>query len=235
MNLNKIIIILLCLFGMNDLRAQSSISVNAELANRYIWRGIVFYNAANIQPSVTFKEGGFSVGAVGIFDFRGKYNETDLWLSYNLKGVTLSLLDYFGNYEENNKMTDFKFFDYDNKTTAHIVELNLNYSGTDIPINLTASTFIYGADKNEKGDNDYSTYLEAGYKFKPFKKNLDLFAGAAINESSYYSTEKFSFINVGLKCSDKIKITEKFSLPLSFSIMINPDKEDLLFLFTIGI
>ena len=124
----------------------------------------------------------------------------------------------------------------------------LQYSGTEkFPISLLASVMVYGADKKITStdaagnvilstDNNYSLYFEVGYSHTMSNDvSLDLFAGVVPVESYYYGVTDFSLINLGLKASKSIKITDDFSLPINLSIITNPDSENVFFVFGISL
>jgi hypothetical protein len=82
---------------------------------------------------------------------------------------------------------------------------------------------------NFLNDSQNSTYLELGYSFSI----LEIFLGAG---NGFYTTDgKFNIINLGISVSKDIKITEKFSLPISASFITNPQAEKVHFVFGISL
>ncbi|WP_228377095.1 hypothetical protein [Chryseobacterium sp. FH2] len=79
--------------------------------------------------------------------------------------------------------------------------------------------------------NKYSTYIQVSYPvIKDKKVNLDAFIGAgfALNNKNFlYGNGKNSFdlVNVGLKTSKSLKITEHYSLPVFMMAMWNPSNK----------
>ncbi len=78
-------------------------------------------------------------------------------------------------------------------------------------------------------DSQNSTYFELVYSFSI----LDIFLGAG---KGFYTTDgKFNIVNLGISVSKNIKITEKFSLPVSASFITNPQAEKVHFVFGISL
>jgi len=92
------------------------------------------------------------------------------------------------------------------------------------------------------GDIFMSKYLALGYThsfndfdFKAFmglaldKPNLDL------GESSFYLNEKPGIINLGIKASKNIAITDKFEIPIQFQFITNPALNKVYYLLGISL
>lgn len=203
-----------------------SLDVTADFVSSFIWRGLVSDMKPNIQPCVTFTACNFEAGFWGTSNLDNTYREVDYWLAYSYKNFTLTLNDYF--------WTPFfdsvKFFNWNEKTTGHFLEASLEWEGPEkFPIKLLAATFIYGPDKkftydavtNEtKGKNQYSTYFEASYLFKLKKTEVNIFVGGTPAEGFYDSNA--GIVNLGLTAKKEIPFSEKYSMPLSGSLILNP-------------
>lgn len=213
----------LCLTAMMPVpNAQAqSVSVGADITNRYVWRGVDFGNAAAIQPGVSFSQGGFTVGAWGSFAMAAgggggssPVNENDLYASYTFDtdfgSFSVSVTDFYFSTGDNN------FFDYDNPG-GHVIEPGISYSG---PISLHASINAYGRD----GENEI--WLEASYPFSVKEVDLSLAIGGSPNdEAGYYATDADTdagITKLSLSASKSIEITDAFSLPISASYYVNP-------------
>jgi hypothetical protein len=206
---------------------------NADLVNRYIWRGIPQSLNPNIQPYAWIDYKNFSFGAWASYGISQPYAEVDLYLSYTAGLFTFTINDYFNQDEEDLSLTDyFQYAEKDSSDTPHILEGAITFNGTEnIPLSLTAATFFYGCDKDTVGDNYYSTYLELAYGFKIGNNELSIFAGGTLAEGYY--ADKAAFINVGLKAVREIPISEKFSMPVSMALIINPNAKNIFFVFGI--
>lgn len=98
---------------------------------------------------------------------------------------------------------------------------------------------FWGADQDTSGNQQYSLYIEFGYGFKYKAVDVSLFAGFTPidadedkGESGFYG-DTAGFVNMGLTASKEITITDKFSLPVSASLIANPMAENLFLVFGI--
>lgn len=211
-------------------KEMQNFSLSSDLVTNYIWRGLIFSNKPNLQPYLAFTndKGNFSVGAWGSYSLVDYYSEADLFVSNTIGLFTFSIWDYFLMTEQANN----KYLNFDKETTSHLVEAVISFNGPEsFPIELVASTFVYGSDRNINGDNYYSTYFEAGYPFKWKANNLKLFIGMTPKEGLY--APDIAVVNIGVKNSRQIKITDKFSMPISGSIILNPNTENIFFVLAI--
>lgn len=135
--------------------------------------------------------------------------------------------------------------------TTHAVEATLQYKGPEkFPISVLVATYIHGNDKTPQDSvltqtgklstinfkNRYSTYVELGYSFAVKEYNFDVFLGAT-PFSSVYSTPGYSggfaVVNTGITGYRKIKISDKFELPVKASAIFNPQASAFHFVFGI--
>jgi len=122
------------------------------------------------------------------------------------------------------------YFCYDNENTLHMFEAGLGYSGPEkFPISIFAGTFVYGWDPKDATSvyGNYSTYIELGYALSIKDINLDVFVGATTHQG-YYGNYA-GVINCGLTGSKDIVINDTFSIPTSFSLITNPQRENIHF------
>jgi hypothetical protein len=92
---------------------------------------------------------------------------------------------------------------------------------------LSWNTVFSGTDGvNGKGEKAYSTYVEASYPFAIKDVALDASAGFSPWATTFYGANGFSVVNVGLKASKEVKITDQFTLPLFGQFIVNPRTED---------
>ena len=210
-------------------KEENPFSISLDLVSRYVWRGADFGASPNVQPGIEYNKNGFTAGAWGAYamSFNG-YQESDLYLGYTFNDlVNVSLTDYFFQNGASN------YFDYNKDTTSHIFEISVTYKGTKkLPLSILLATNVYGADaKKADGKNQYSTYAEVNYDFK----YISLFAGANLTpvdldkgETGFYGNY-LGFVNMGIKATKKVKITDNYSLPVNFSIITNPQTEKIFF------
>ncbi|HBG23480.1 MAG: hypothetical protein US49_C0004G0008 [candidate division TM6 bacterium GW2011_GWF2_37_49] len=229
--------IILCftLLFISGLKAQN-LEFGGDLFNRYIWRGLdLGGKSPSIQPWMKLTLGNedhaFSIGAWGAFSLAGTANEeTDLYLSYTYKGsFSITLTDYF--FPGLNTGSKDKYFEWSKDKTGHILEGTLAYNGSEkIPFTLLFAMNLFGNDaRKSNGDLFLSKYIEVGYKTRLKQTDLNVFVGGtpdnpniAAGESSFYLNEKPGIINVGLKLSRTLQITENFSIPVQCSVISNP-------------
>jgi hypothetical protein len=231
--LGVILMACVCLVKAQNEESSLNFSVGADVVSSYIWRG-GYCGAASIQPGIGLSVAGFSVGAWGSTDLTGfAAKEVDLTIGYEIAGLSLAVTDYW----IVGQGSGSKYFTYDaEKGGAHAFEASLGYTlpVESLPLSLSWNTFFAGADGvNGKGERAYSTYVEASYPFAVKTVALDAALGFSPWETTAYGSNGFSVVNISLKATKEIKITDSFSLPLFGQIVINPRSEDTF--FVIGI
>ena len=212
---------------------EKSLNISCDLMSRYVWRGTDFGASPSIQPGIEYSKSGFMIGAWGAYavNFQG-YQEFDLYFGYTFykEMFTVLITDYYFQ----NDLVKQNYFDYKNATTAHVFEATLIFNGTKkIPLSVMIATNIYGADSKKinddgtMGENQYSTYAELTYSFK----NFDIFMGTNLTqvdkdkgESGYYGNY-IGVVNLGVTSTKNIKITNHYDLPLTVSLITNPQAE----------
>ena len=186
------------------------ITPGVDFYSTYVFRGVAF-SGPSIQPYVEFSSGGFALGAWGSQGIDGSaangslgFQEMDLYVSYEFDfGLSLGITDYY--------YPGSEYFDGD----SHAFEVN---SGLEIS-NFSLSANIVLNEAAEAGSAGSDLYFEAGYSFG----EVDLFAGAG--DGWHTTNGDFALVNVGLGTSKYIAITDKFSLPISGAIILNPNTE----------
>ncbi|MDD3077972.1 MAG: hypothetical protein PHH37_02560 [Paludibacter sp.] len=205
---------------VSSLGVKAQLSVGADIVSSYVWRGVAQgSNEPNIQPGLSYSFGGLTLGAWGSGNLSGSLKEFDLYASYAINDMfSLTLTDYNWGFTKS-------YFEYGSDKTDHIYEATLGYGGIEsFPLTASVNVMFAGADKNNAGDQAFSSYVELGY---PITSDLSVFAGAALNESpAVYGTDGFGFTNVGLKGTKEIQITDKFSLPVYSIVGVNPDAKN---------
>lgn len=227
-----------CALGTTTANAQE-FNVQGDLVSSYIWRGM-YQTGASIQPTLGFSVKGFSLTAWGSTDFDGNAStgaaaskEIDLTAAYTFgeSGLTVSVADLWWAGQGAGE-----YFHFNSHETAHHFEAGLAYTlpVEKFPLSIAWYTMFAGMDKNEKGEQNYSSYVEMNYPFS--LKNVDLNATCgfvpyeAINQ---YGNNGFAVTNIALKGSTSIKITDSFSLPIFAQAIWNPCLEDTHIVFGI--
>lgn len=185
----------------------SPFSVGADFYSNYVWRGTKFGSGPAFQPSVKFVAKGLTIGVWGSFDASG-YTEADPYISYSLPfGLSIGVTDYYYPGAGGSFFSD----------SSNAVELNLGYSLKGL--SLSANYIINEAPVPATSGGDM--YFQAGYAFKYF--NISIGAG----DGWHTSDTDFNICHIGIGAGKTIEITEKFSVPVTGSVIVNPEKEQL--------
>ena len=117
------------------------------------------------------------------------------------------------------------YFKLNNRNTGHWVEAYITWNGAKVPLWITLSAYIFGADKNEKGKQMYSSYAEVGYTYSFNENNrMALCVGANLNKGFYTDNRGgFNVVNISAKYNTAFNFG-KFRLPISASYILNPYK-----------
>jgi len=134
--------------GLINAQIETSFDAGADIMSRYIWRGLNLGGSSpSIQPSLEFSAGNITIGTWGAFSFSDgrTMQETDLYLSYNIKEMfTITLTDYFFPDE---MAGNNNYFEFDQDSTGHLLEAMISFDGTEkIPFSLMAAMNFWGAD-----------------------------------------------------------------------------------------
>lgn len=194
-------------------------SLSIDIRNIHTWRGGLTTNTFNVQPAASFTHENFTTGAWSCFAQDGSYAELDLYVSYTIKHFSLTVYDY---YCPDMTVNTNDFFEVNNTTTKHTIDVVFGFSGTEnFPIRLMSSTLVYGDDKkDESNKNAYSTYLEAGYPVKLNDFMFDFFMGVTPYNSLY--ADKLSVVNSGVTISYPVRLFKNYMMPVYTSLVANP-------------
>jgi hypothetical protein len=199
----------LAAFGQES-QENSKFSVGTDLYSNYVWRGTRYGSGPAVQPSVKFESNGLTIGVWGSFDFNG-YSEADPYILYSFPfGLSLGFTDYY--------YPGLPLFDASMSTGSHAFEINGGYSvGL---FSLSANYIINEAAGAGSAGSDL--YFQAGLSFASF----NLFAGAG--NGWHTSDGSFNICNIGIGTAKEIQITDKFSVPVTGQVIVNPEREQLL-------
>ena len=188
---------------------SSPFDVGADLVSSYVWRGTKYGTGPAIQPYLSFTAGGFEIGGWGNYCFTSNEGaEADIYLSYGFDfGLSIGVTDYY--------FPGSSYLDWSDTSGAHGFELNLGYEIK----GFSASANYMFNEAPTAGTTAGDMYFELGYAFKYF--GIHLGAG----DGWHTEGDKFAICNLGISASKEIKISEKFSLPLSASLIWNPERE----------
>jgi len=188
---------------------SSKFSAGADLYSNYVWRGTRFGQGPHLQPSVKFTSGGLTIGVWGSFDING-YSEADPYISYSIPfGLSLGVTDYY--------YPGLPVFEISDTAGSHALELNAGYAIGGLTLSANYILNEAGGAASAGGD----MFFQAGYAFESF----NLFVGAG---NGWHTTDgDFAVCNIGLGTSKTIEVSDKFSIPVTGQVILNPDKEQL--------
>lgn len=229
--------VLLC---SNNVRANAlntasddslTLNLNADFVSRYLWRGLLYSGNPNIQPYASINFKGITFGAWGSFGISTPWAETDLYLSYSAGPITLTVSDYY--VASDDSLENYNYFNLKKKETLHSFEGQITYTGPEsFPISITAATFFAGADDYYgNSDNDYSTYFEVAYTSKISGLPVKCFVGGTPQKGLY--SDNANIVNIGVNITKTLKFSSTYELPVFGSLVLNPDKRDMFFVFGI--
>lgn len=228
------ILFALPVIGQETGAKKGNLNLSVDVVSRYVWRGLLYSPSPNIQPTLSYTYGGFSVGSWASYSLSSQYAEIDLFASYTKGPLTFLVYDYYNETETDLQANDY--FNYKDKTTGHLLEGSVFYTGGEsFPIKLTAAMFFYGPDKKTNGDQAYSAYFEVGYPFKVADQPLDFFVGGSPSDNGFY--QKYSYItntdpnifSLGVSTTKELEISDRFKLPVKATLSLNPAAEDIFF------
>lgn len=190
--------------------AESKFGISSDIVSRYVWRGTQFSTSAAIQPGMSFSTGGFTAGAWGSYALDASGTECDLYASYAFDfGLTVVANDYFFP----NDVTGFTDSNYGvvDSTTTHFVELGASY--TFGKLTLSAYKML---------NQDKAFYAEAGFAF-----NDNISATVGAGDQAYSLSQKFNVVNLGLKFTKEVALSDRYSLKPYASFIVNPNQEQV--------
>lgn len=234
-----LIVLAIAVFGpatyAQEEESSASIDGGLDIYSSYIWRGSKFGSGPAFQPWVEGAIGGLAIGAWGSVNAStDEALEMDLYVSYSFDfGLSIAVTDYYFGGE----WTDF--------STTHYIEPSLGLElggfsimgaymllagadavdaveGSPAIVDPTTGVITPAVEAVEGSDavgfgSEGDIYVELGYSFE----NLSLALGAG---NGQYVSEDHDFMicNITVGTSKEIQITEKFSLPVSAAVTLNP-------------
>ena len=230
----------------DDESVKGTWDVNLDLASRYIWRGQSWggnYPVAQLYGAYNLSNK-WSLGLWTTHNFKKEYydengttkgyQELDFILNYAVNDfLTISLQDYYWPSTDRQEGVSNNFFNYGNDSSQTIdLMFMFNFTERGLPLWFTSSTFIAGNDFkykdefDEKGKQNYTTYMELGYDINaPFGVSLVPFFGLVLNNKARYYNyadyDKPSFVNLGCKVSKEFKLSESVVMPVWLNYTYN--------------
>ena len=198
-----------------------TVDVGADLVSAYVWRGM-YMTGVSIQPSLSLSAYGLTIEAWGSTDFLANFKELDFILSYEMKGFSATIGDYWWKGEGESYFRD---------AGSHHLEVMLGYTFSGkIPLSLEVYTMFTGdEDKDDEGRKYYSTYIAARYPFTV--GNIDFEAGIGVSpwKGMYY--RKAAVADITAKASKNVQITKKYALPVFAELIFAPAQDNAYLVF----
>jgi hypothetical protein len=191
--------------------SESKLSFNPSLDiyTNYIFRGTRYGQGPSLQPDLNVTYKGFTAGVWGAFDVSG-YAETDPYISYTFPfGLSIGLTDYY--------FQQTPLFDFSGSDGSHALEINLGFVYKNIGLQANYVINEAGGPGSTGGD----MYFHGSYYFPSF----EVFAGAG--DGWHTSDGNFNLCNLGIGTTRQLTITDKFSIPLTGQVIVNPEREQL--------
>ena len=169
--------------------------------SRYVWRGSeIGGEAVNVQPSISCAKDNLEIGAWSSWSISHQANENDLFVTYSMESVSLTVTDYYNPPKE--------FLDYDKDTGSHIIEI---MGSIDLGMVSVMGAF------NFYGDSDDSYYAEVDYPCpKMSTDDVAVSLSAGFGNCGYTSDTDPNLVSVSINAS----VGDNFA-----SYIVNPDKE----------
>ena len=198
-----------------------SVDIGADLVSSYIWRGME-YAGISIQPALSISFYGLTFGAWGSASFSTIEKEVDLYFSYEIKGLSVGLTNYWW-YEDG--------VNYFKDKESHLLDATIGYTFPEkFPLSLEISTMIDGeGDKDEKGKKYYSTYISASFPFSIDQIDCELGIGVSPWKGMY--SEKFDVASISAKATKNLQLSSKYSLPVFTEFIISPTQNKVYLVF----
>jgi len=205
-----------------------TVTPGADIVSSYVWRGI-YQTGASVQPSLSISGAGLSLTAWGSTDFSNasdeyKAKEFDLTCGYGIGRFSMAVTDYWWSGEGAR---------YGNYSNNHYFEGTLSYTfGEKFPLSLTWNTMFAGGDKNEDGDLQYSTFIEAKYSVNV--NGIEFSPSIGISPWTGLYSDGFGLNSISLKAKKDIVITDKYSLPLFAQVIAAPEHDNVFLILGIS-
>lgn len=204
-----------------------SITPSVLFTNLHMWRGGSSGTAPCIEPNVTWAYKNLSLDTWASYAFDNSYKEIDLVLTYKWRFISFSVADFYSPAPK----PKVKFSNFRTQETDHLFEFKTDITLSEkVPIKLMGSIIFAGNDWEQKADKIkqlYSTYIEVSYPFQLASFPISLEVGMTPAKGMYAKDMKV--FNYGLTVFKDIKINERFSIPTSYKLVYNLERDLLYF------
>ena len=197
------------------------VTAEADLVSSYVWRGI-YQTSVSFQPLLSLSAYGITLGTWGSTDFSSYAKELDFFLSYETRGFSVRLIDYWWNGE---RQSFFK------EHGRRFLEAGLDYTFSEkFPLSFGINTMIEGVgDKKENGKQQYSTYITANYPFAV--KGIDCQASIGISPWKGLYSESFNVATIAVRATKSLQLSERYALPVFVELIFSPAQDNAYIVF----
>ena len=206
-----------------------------RIANNHLWRGIEVSDGLVMCSSVGVHDPKeyVKIGVWNGTNVTGKYKELNFFAEFTVQRFKLAFWDTY-NFSPDADYNNKEFFNYKARTTGRFLDCIASYNfGSALPLSLTWSTIIFGRDRYSLYSSDskqrYSTYIAAEVRcFDRQSWTVDAAVGGTFtlarkdgDRSTFYSSRP-GIIDVRATVTRTVRITDRYSIPLSATVMFNP-------------
>ncbi len=223
--------VLLCCVTVQA-QKELTVDLSATFVSSYIFRGTQL-GKASVQPNLQLGYRGFLLDLWGNCELAGdaKYKEFDITLFYKIGQLKFKVQD---TWTSNGGDPKGRYFMYNAHSTNHVFEANVSYDFGFISTEW--NTIFAGYDGvNSSGKRAYSSYFEAQAPFRLAGVDFMGVIGVVPYASSIFGASGLSVVNVQLKATRDIKVTDTFSIPAFIEITANPSKQNAYLVFGVKI
>lgn len=202
---------------------KPTVDVGADLVSLYVWRGM-YQGGISIQPALSLSIYGITVGAWGSAGFPEFAKEVDFYLSYEWKGFTATLSDYWWKGEGTSYFRD---------GSSHHLEAGLGFTFSEkFPLSLEVNTMLSGDEDRDDDDRKYySTYIAAGFPFSVGTIACEAGIGITPYKGMYY--KKFAVTNISVKATKSLQLSSTYEMPVFVELIFSPAQDNAFFVFGI--
>ncbi|MBP5423519.1 MAG: hypothetical protein IJ916_05580 [Paludibacteraceae bacterium] len=230
------ILMALPLIGVTTIKAEGeekteeeekfSATIGTDFVSQYIWRGQDL-GSFSVQPTMGIEYKGLSLSAWGNIGISNHDDtkELDLTLSYTRGGFNVGITDYWFSEGLN---PYGKYFKYKAHETNHLFEANIGYDFKVLALQFYTN-FAGNDGLNKDGKRAYSSYFELSAPFKLAKCDWEGAIGMVPYATDFYDVNGFAVINISLKVTKDIRVTDSFSIPIFGQLVANPRSEKAYF------
>ena len=215
----------IAIYGQDDESSNRKLTVDvgADLVSSYVWRGM-YQTGASIQPALSLSAFGFTLGTWGSTDFSTLSKEVDFYLSYEFKGFTASIGDFWWLGEGAS---------YFRNAGSHHLEAGLGFTFPEkFPLSLGVYTMLTGnEDKDEDDRRFYSTYISASFPFSIGKVDCETGIGVTPRKGMY--SDKFDIVTISAKATKNLQLSTEYNLPVFVELIFSPTQDNVFLVFGI--